>query len=229
MPSLEALAYQVQPISVSLEATGRNSSRDVKIINGGSAPVAIQISMVSRQQNIDGSDRTQAAGSKFVVYPENMVIKPKSAQSVRIQWLGNPHVATEESYRFIIKQVPVKLRYANEAKNSLDFHLTMEGALYIRPENAKSDIIVSSSNIQGKQLDIVFSNKGTSHSLLKNIILTLRQGSRTVNLRGKQIYQIEGKNVLAGARRRFSIPLPAGIQAGQPVSASLKYSETVSH
>lgn len=223
------LAYEVQPISISLAPSGRGATKDFKVINSGTAPIAIQVSMVTRRQNLDGSEQMTPAESNFVVYPQQMVIKERSSQSVRVQWLGAPSVVKEESYRFIIKQIPVNLEYVGAADKAVKFNVTMEGALYVRPDNAKSNIIVSSAVVQGKHLHLVLTNQGSGHSALKNTTLILAQEGHSVVLKELDLPELKEKNILAGARRRFVIPLPRGIQPGKPISASIKYREMISY
>lgn len=223
------IAYEVLPISASLAPSGRDATKDIKVINGGTAPIAIEVTMVTRQQNLDGSEQRKVADSEFVIYPQQMVIKAKSSQNVRIQWLGEPNVKIERNYRFIIKQIPVNLEYASAAPKAVKFNLIMEGSLYIQPASAKSDITVGNATIQGKMVNLILENQGTSHSLLKNVKLTLNQSGRQIELNKEDVPQVEGKNILAGARRSFIIPLPSGIRAGQPVTASVKYDEMLAY
>ena len=221
------IAYQVQPIAVSLSPVGRDATRDVKIINAGSVPIAIQVSMVTRRQNIDGSENRKPADSEFMVYPQQVVIKAKSVQNVRIQWLGEQHVVREKNYRFIMRQIPVSLKYPNSANKGLKFSLIMEGSLYITPKKPQSNIIVNAAMVRGNQLDVILTNQGNTHSFLINTELTLIQGEHTVRLKGREIHQIEDQNILSGSRRLFSIPLPRGIQTGQPISAAVTYNEVM--
>ena len=124
------------------------------------------------------------------------------------------------AYRLIAKQVYVSLE--KQKQTGISMLMTLVGALYVQPNNTKSNLQVRAVQRHGNKLAVTIANSGTRHQLMNYATLTLRNGAKVINIKGKSLIGIEGNNVLAGATKRFFINLPHGFVNGR-WTGTIKY------
>ena len=217
--SLPVQALQMNPLSVVVKPTGGGARQSFKVTNESNQPIAVQFSVTTRQQ-VNNKEIRRPADKDFSIYPPQTIIPPRSTQKVRIQWIGKQKVSKELSYRLIAEQVYVSLK--KEKQTGINMLMTLVGALYVQPNNTRSNVSVRAVQRQGNKLAITLTNNGTRHQLMKYATLSLRNGNKVINLKGRDLVGLEGNNVLAGATKRFFIPLPKGFVNGR-WSATIKY------
>lgn len=227
--ALPASAYRVVPLTIELAPSGRNAQGSFRVINDGDQAIAIQVSIAKRTIAEDGTDGTSPTGDEFVVFPPQMVLRPGQSQAVRVQWKGEANPASELPYRIVTEQLPINLQRERTGGAQVALLLRYEGTLYIVPEGAKAAIGVQEARAETgpdgqRRLSVLVANTGSKHAILGNLKVTVQGGGQTVVLEGEQATGMAGANVLAGARRRFTIPLPATIPAG-PVQVGLNFEE----
>lgn len=218
-------AFQVEPISADFSTRGRGTQKIFRIVNSANAPVAVQLRITTRQQKMDGTEIREPADDKFLIYPPQMIIRPRSTQKVRVQWIGEVNLSQELPYRLIVEQVPIKL--SKEEKTGIKMILTVVGTIYVVPRGVYSQVVVdnvrSHSTKKGQKLALTVSNQGTSHTILEDLTVTVRSGWQRMTLAGDQVKGANGMNVLAGATRRLLLPWPAGLRANHNMSATLDF------
>lgn len=212
-------ALQLNPLSVIVKPTGGGSRQTFKVTNESNKPIAVQFSVTTRQQ-INNKEVRRPADRDFMIYPPQTIIPPRTTQKVRIEWLGKKPVAKELAYRLIAKQVYVSLE--KQKQTGISMLMTLVGALYVQPNNTKSNLQVRAVQRHGNKLAVTIANSGTRHQLMNYATLTLRNGAKVINIKGKGLIGIEGNNVLAGATKRFFINLPHGFVNGR-WTGTIKY------
>jgi fimbrial chaperone protein len=227
--ALPASAYRVVPLTLELAPSGRNAQASFRIINDGEQAIAIQVSVAKRTIAEDGTDSTASSEDEFVVFPPQMVLRPGQSQAVRVQWKGDPNPAGELPYRIVTEQLPINLQRERTGGAQVALLLRYEGTLYVVPEGAKAAIGVQEARAETgpdgqRRLSVLVANTGNKHAILGNLKVTVQGGGQTVVLEGEQATGMAGANVLAGAKRRFTIPLPATIPVG-PVQVGLNFEE----
>lgn len=215
----QASALQMNPLSVVVKPAGGGARQTFKITNESNKPIAVQFSVTTRQQ-INNKEVRRPADRDFMIYPPQTIIPPRTTQKVRIEWVGKQKVTRELAYRLIAKQVYVSLE--KKKQTGISMLMTLVGALYVQPNNTKSNLQVRAVQRHGNKLAVTISNTGTRHQLMSYAILSLRNGGKVINIKGKNLIGIEGNNVLAGATKRFFIPLPHGFVNGRWVG-TIKY------
>ncbi len=218
LTTFSANALQMNPLSLVLKPSGGGAKQSVTVSNEGNQPIAVQFSVMTRQQ-VNNKEVRKPADNDFMIYPPQMIIPARSTQKVRVEWLGAGQLPREQAYRLIAEQVFVSLD--NKNQTGVKMLMTLVGALYVQPNGMKSKLNVTSVKRQGNQLAITVANSGNRHRLMKYATLILRNGGQTLSLKGKQISGLGGNNVLGGATKRFMIPLPKGFRDG-PWQAQLK-------
>lgn len=213
-------AFGLKPLFASLSPTGVGAEYVFRVTNTSDKPIAVQFSTTTREQKVDGTETQKAADDAFMIYPPQAVIGANKTQKVRVQWLGEQNPTKELAYRFIAEQVPVNL---SKKKNSgVQMVMTVVGSIYITPKGIQPKLSINNLRRSGNKLIFSIQNLGTKHALLDNLKIDLSNQGQKVQLSGKQLAEIEGKNILAGAQRELSITYPAGVAIDNRWSAQLK-------
>ena len=217
--SLQASALQMNPLSVVLKPSGGGAKQSFRVTNESSKPIAVQFSVTTRQQ-LNNKEVRKPADKDFMIYPPQTIIPANSTQKVRIEWLGKGNLPREQAYRLIAEQVYVALD--DKKVTGINMLMTLVNGLYVQPTGTKSIIQVKGVQRQGNKLAVTLMNAGTKHQIMNYATLQLKSGGRSLTVKGKGLHGIDGNNVLAGATKRFYIPLPKGYVDGR-WSASISY------
>ncbi len=218
LTTFNANALQMNPLSLVLKPSGGGAKQSVTVSNESNEPIAVQLSVTTRQQ-VNNKEIRKPADHEFNIYPPQMIIPPRSTQKVRVEWLGAGQLPREKAYRLIAEQVFVSLD--NKNQTGVKMLMTLIGALYVQPNGMKSNLKVTNVKRHGNQLAVTVANSGNRHRLMKFATLILQNGAQTISIKGKQLLGLDGNNVLSGATKRFFIPLPKGFRDG-PWKAQLK-------
>lgn len=218
--SSPASAFRLVPIEMEFAPSGRGATQIFRLENDTAEPVAVEVSLMARRMTEQGEDQLEAAGETFAIFPEQIVLPANQSQSVRVQWMGDANPSRELAFRLIAEQLPVDLGKAPLPGGQVRLLVRYVASVYVTPQGARPDPVVTSVAPQGKTLAVTIANNGNTRQILRDATLTVAGGGKTVTLRGEQLSGMAGENVLAGATRRFSIPLPAGLPPG-PLSATL--------
>lgn len=229
-----SFAFKLVPISRTFSPVGANATQSYEIVNDGPDRLAVSVSMVQRQMDLDGKEQYKDADDDFLIYPPQILLEPGATQTVRVTWVGQSNPSKELAYRLVAEQLPIDLNKpqdsAKKANGNIKVLLRYAGSVYVRPDNVKPNVVLESvepqANPQGaNQLALTFSNQGTAHVALRDLRLELKSAQGTVVQLGPE--QLKGVNntvILAGNKRRFVIPYPAGLSQG-PVTATFQFNQ----
>lgn len=224
--------FSFQPLSADFSPAGRGSIQTFRIANDSDKPVAVKITMTTREVDIDGRETNRDAGDLFLVFPPQIVVNPGSHQAVRVQWKGPDAVETEMAFRIIAEQLPVDFDRRELSGGSINIMLRYKGAVYIVPENPKPRIVVE--NVEtvkteggDKKLEITVENEGNAHVILQDLSVLLTEeagdkGGTQIILKDEQLQGMNGENILARSRRRFILPWPSELGEGD-IRAELNF------
>lgn len=214
-------AFGLKPLFATLTPTGKNAEHVFRVTNTADKPIAVQFNMTTREQKNDGREVQTAADDAFMIYPPQAVILPNKTQKVRVQWLGEQNPSKELAYRFVAEQVPVNL--SKEKSTGVQMVMTVVGSVYIEPKGTAPKLSISNLQQSGNKLNFSVQNSGTKHALLNNLKIDLSNQQQTVQLSGVQVAEVEGKNILAGSQRDFSIAYPMDSTINNNWSATLSF------
>ncbi len=230
--------FQFSPLQSIFAVSGQKATQSFLVTNTGKKATAIQIKMVKRQVDLDGKEINTDADDDFILYPPQMLVKAGERQTVRVTWVGNASPTQELSYRIIAEQLPVDLTEIRQIQGSTTVAIKVLfkyiGSVYIAPPNVSPNVSLESAVCQvetdktGKKdskLQLTFANQGTAHAILTDLRLNLSPiGKETipVKLEAKQLIGVNGENILAGSKRRFSLPCPAGLP-NEKLSGTFEY------
>jgi fimbrial chaperone protein len=224
-----ALAFTLVPITMEFEPAGRGANQSFRLENDSSNSVPVQISMLTRQMDLNGVETNAPAEDDFLVYPPQVLLKPNQVQTVRVKWLGTPKPEKELTYRILAEQLPVELDKEKANVSRINVMVRYLGSVYIVPKGAKADVLLESAVPQtdaaGKrQIELIFHNRGTAHSILRDLRLKIQAGDITVELGPEALPNFAGENMLAGQKRRFTLPWPEGLPDG-PLRVTFDFSK----
>lgn len=224
-------AFTLTPITMEFAPSGRGANQAFQVENPSDQPVAVQISMLSREVDLDGKERNAPAEDDFVVYPAQVLLKPKQVQTVRVQWVGTAKPKKELTYRILAEELPIDLTKEQPSGSAVSGHIKVVvrylGSVYIVPKGARANVMLDSTASEigedgTRKLVLVFHNRGTAHVLLSGLKLTFQAGGKTVNLGPDDLKGVAGANLLAGNKRRFVVPWPTELPEG-PVQSSFDF------
>ena len=225
--SSAASAFVLSPSTMDFDPAGRGANRNFQLENPSDQPVAVQVSIVTRQMDVDGNETYSPADSDFTVYPPQTVLQPRQNQTIRVMWLGKTKPLKELNYRIVAEQLPVNLSKENKPGAKLNIMLRYLGTIYVVPKGAKSKVVLDSISQEKAKDDktrliITLHNQGNAHALLRDLKLQLTADDKTVELPESALQGMAAENVLSQQKRRFVIPCPEGFE-GKPVQVKYEF------
>lgn len=222
-----AQAFKLSPIKVEFAPSGRGANQAFLVENEGDQTIAVQVSMLTRGMDLHGAEQNAPADDDFIVYPSQILLRPKQVQTLRVQWVGDPQPEQELAYRILAEQMPIDVTRDQPTGAKINFIIRYLGAIYIVPNGARPDVVIDSVEMNRReegerQLALTFHNRGSAHTILHDLELTLRAGGRTARFGPDDLKGIAGENLLAKTKRRFVIPWPAELP-DDAVSATFDY------
>jgi len=218
-------AFSFSPIIQDFDPAGRGSIQTFRIKNDNEEPIAVQISIMTRRMNTSGEENNSDASDFFTVYPHQLILQPNDSQSVRVQWKGPETVHSEQPFRIIAEQLPISFNGESSEKGQLNIVYRYVGSVYVLPESPASDVTLESVTATESHLTIRLYNRGNSHTILEDLIVSLNNGAKTVSLDYRDLEKMAGENILAGTIRDFIINRPSQL-TGEEISGEISYKET---
>ena len=221
----QAKALSLIPISQDFKPTGREATQTFRLENETNESVAVVVKVMTREVSADGEE-TNVETKDFTVFPSQVALNARQSQMVRVQWRGPSAPRKELAYRIIAEQLPVK-RALEPNAHVIQIVMRYVGSVYVVPSGVRPDITVAAAravtDVQNRRmLELVLRNKGRSHGLLDEPVLTVAAGGSSRILKDDQLKEILGENILAESERRFLIPWPQDLPFEQP-TVEFKY------
>ena len=228
-----SFAFKILPISRTFTPIGNEASQSYDLISDSNEPEAVQLSVVTREMDIDGNESYTPADDDFLIYPPQVILQPNTKQTVLVTWVGDSNPTKELYYRLVSEQVPINLTKPEAGKPTkvtakVEILLKYMGSLYVRPENVEPKLVLDNVIVQKEKdkpvIAITFANQGAARATLADFKLNLASGGKTVALTTEQLKDITGQNILANHKRRFVIAYPADLPQGT-VTATFDYKQ----
>jgi fimbrial chaperone protein len=213
---LAASAFTFEPITQDFTPSGPGAVRNFRLENEGGENVPIRIRVFTREVDEYGKETNLPADGLFVVYPSQVVLKPRSVQNIRVQWKGPSSVETERAFRILVEQMPVDFSGQPAAGSQIRIMFRYLGALYVVPPKPRHEVVLESlipgTDSEGKSvLNLVFRNRGNAHIILGDLKLSLRRddlSEQPLVFSPDSLPGISVENILSGNARRFVLPVP---------------------
>jgi P pilus assembly chaperone PapD len=85
-----AQAFKLEPMLTEFGPSGRSANQAFRVENDSSNTVAVQISMLTRQIDLEGNETNAPAEDDFLVYPPQVLLKPNQVQTLRVNGWALP-------------------------------------------------------------------------------------------------------------------------------------------
>ncbi|HEY9627569.1 MAG TPA: fimbria/pilus periplasmic chaperone [Coleofasciculaceae cyanobacterium] len=227
-----ALAFRLTPMTQVFAPAGNNATHAYNVVNDKDERVAVEITVVERNVDANGTESYIPAEDDFLIYPAQMILEPNTTQVVRVSWLGDPEPEQELAFRLVAEQLPINLVDPDapilvQPVGQVQVLLRYLGALFVRPEGVQAAVQIESVTAQsGEQatptVSINFINQGNASASLRDLKLSLTAQGQTISLTPAQLEGVTGYTILAGHRRSFVVPRPDALPQG-PITATFEY------
>ncbi|RUO29400.1 hypothetical protein CWE12_10505 [Aliidiomarina sedimenti] len=131
-------AYELHPISLTLEEMGRNSSGVFRLQNTTERPLTFEISAARRVLKDGYYDELEDADEDFIIMPPQAYIEPGDFQVFRVRYLGNKVLDQAAGYRIIFYQLPVDL--APVEGSGVQFVMHIHAPVFVVPRGTVAEI-----------------------------------------------------------------------------------------
>ena len=83
-----AFAFQFSPLEQEFEPTGANSQKTYTVVNDSEDQIAIEFSVLQRNQDASGEEVRSASSAEFVISPAKVIVAPSSTYVVRVKYIN---------------------------------------------------------------------------------------------------------------------------------------------
>ncbi len=202
---IPGFAFNFTPIDATLRPAGSGATQTFSVENPSPTPVAVEITMYTRDISVDGEDILTSAEELFVVYPSQLILQPGGRQSVRVQWTGADTLDKEQAFRLIAEELPINLNDEEEEGAGLDLLVRYVASIYVQPQGAEARLSIEPEST-ASGLALVVRNQGTMRAILRAEDYAIYADGEQVTLDEEQLESLSAINVLAGNTRRLVIP-----------------------
>jgi fimbrial chaperone protein len=202
--SFNVFAFKFSPMSTSIELKDKKNSTLFFMENDSDRPIAVQLSLLKREMNIDGIEANSKIDNELTLYPSQLIIPANEKRSVKVAWVGKVIPTKELSYRLVAEQLPIELEKDKKKKASIKVLLRYVAALYIIPEDFSSEVVLEKLDTEEKNVILKLSNKGKKHQVLTNLSLTFSSDKKKeIVIKAEELTGMSGENILAESMRVF--------------------------
>ena len=223
MVSLPTSGFRLTPMTQALDISSGGKKAVFHVKNESDKPIAVEISLAKRVMDKKGKEQHPDAGDLFIIFPDQLIVKPKEKRAISVTYLGQEQPVKEEAYRLIAEQLPVGLDKSKKRTN-IKILLKYVAAFYIRPKKPKSDLRLKTLKtriLKKRTLRFVVRNEGSIHEILADYKLKVSSPKNSSTLRGRELKGFLGENVLSGHEREFDINVGAMFPVGTDVQLEL--------
>jgi P pilus assembly chaperone PapD len=211
-----ATAMTVQPVVIDLQTSGRGMSQVITVENNFATPLPVELNVQELQLTPDGVKQTGKDPGDLLVFPPQTLIQPGQTQTFRVQYVGNPDLASSKHYYVTVAQLPVKLP---QGQSAIQILYNFQVLISISPSGSKPQIGVQNAeigqNAEGKPIPLVtLRNAANTHGYLSNgrinVVEKNATGARifTKTLSSAEIQQTMGFGLIGGGQtRKITVPV----------------------
>ena len=217
-------AMTVQPVVLDLQTSGRGMSQVITVQNTFATALPVEIRIESLDVDGDGFHGTGKDPGDLLVFPPQALIQPGQTQTFRVQWVGNPNIASSKHYYVTVAQLPVQLPQGQSAIQILyNFQVLVSAS----PAGARSNLQIAGAefgkNADGKPIPVVVvKNESGAHGYLSRgrleITETDASGKQVFDkvFPGPELQQVVGFGLVAsGQTRRIAVPVVLPVEGGK--------------
>ena len=223
MPTI-ASATTVSPVILDVATSGRGVAQNVSVTNTGAAPLPVELTVTALHATATGFVASKASTDDLLVAPPTALIPPGQTQTFRVQWIGDPDMASSKHYYVSVNQLPVKLPEGQSAVQVVyNFQVLVSASSPTRKAQLAISAVAPAAPVEGKPAaSITVENKGAAHGYVSQHKLKITETnaagatvwSRTMT--GGEFQQLVGYGLIAsGQTRTMVVPLDGAVKDGK--------------
>lgn len=198
----------------------------IQATNNGDVKTPIQIAIVHREPDINGKEdyeKSKDASDLFQIIPSQVILGPKEKRSIRITYIGEPRIASEQAFRFIAEEFPIDVSDSSKVKDKAVANIAIlsryVGSLYVKPSGVSPQLTfdaVADKNPKEQMMIVTIKNTGTEHKILNDTKYNfMTTGDKKLYPWTAETLKAMGNhNILPGHTRKISIPWPKEMPVG---------------
>jgi fimbrial chaperone protein len=200
--------FTIEPAVVTFSAGQGEKTAMVEVVHTGGGPAAVQFTVFERKLDIDGKliEDGLSKSSDFIVYPAQVILKPRERATVQIQYKVAGKVASDRAYALLSQEVPLDVDDDDDEGVRMQVKMLTNYYTVISLETGKSGKLefLSSKSIGGGKIEVLVENKGGGRisTMDLNIIVN---GGLIKNATGI------GNSIMPGQTRRFTFEWPRAV------------------
>ena len=203
--SYNLYAFKFSPMSTSIETKSGNNSTLFYLENDSDQPIAVSVSVMTREMDLKGVESNNKINQEMTVYPSQLIIPGNEKRSTKVSWVGKDIPTKELAYRLVAEQLPIDLDTSVKKKAAIKVLLRYVAALYVAPESFSSEVSLKKFEVTSKSVSFVIQNTGKKHQILSNLVLKI-SGKKELEISGDELKGMSGENILALSERVFIFP-----------------------
>lgn len=157
-------AAQVTPMIVDIAPLGRGAVARIELSNPGNSAFPLEVQVFRGEISEAGELTLTPADADFLVFPAQTIVQPGSQQVFRLQYIGEPEVATSQIYYMQIRQIPVQIA---PGQNQVQIVVNFNVLVNVIPDGAtpRPAIVSAQPATRGEAhgVEVRMSNTGTRY------------------------------------------------------------------
>ena len=218
--------FQVDFLKYNFDTAGSGGTRSLIVTNKETNLLAVEISVATRDIDVDGNETLGEPSKDFDIYPAQLLINPGEDANVILVWKGAVNPSHELAYRVISSEIPFHDSSSFKAGPiQLLVGRRFLHAAYVTPPNVKPNIriqsLTSSENAGVLSLVVMVENAGAAHKIVSKFAVRVTHSvsagksvplARPLEIRDPSFSK--RFNLLPGGAMRFVVPWPISLPLG---------------
>ncbi len=165
-----AEAAQVTPMIVDIAPLGRGAVARIELSNPGTAAFPLEVQAFRGEITESGELQLTPADEDFLIFPAQTIVQPGGQQVFRLQYIGDPEVATSRVYYMQIRQIPVQVA---PGQNQVQLVVNFNVLVNVIPDGATPRPTIASAHpaTRGEThgVEVRMTNTGTRYFLASSM------------------------------------------------------------
>lgn len=141
-----SFAFSFSPMVSTITVESGTPRRSYNVRNDGATPVAIQISLATREIDLYGRE-TNRETDELIAYPSQFILRGGERQEVFVEWVSGDGPNSERAYRITAEQIPLNLGDEPPGRARVRLNVRYVASLYVGPAGVSPDLVVASAQL----------------------------------------------------------------------------------
>ncbi|RYG69434.1 molecular chaperone [bacterium] len=216
---IQAEAARVSPMVVNVTPGGRGSIARIELANPAEREFPVEVIMMRGDISEEGELTLTPADDDFLVFPAQVVVKPRSQQVLRVQYVGDPDLDKSLIYYAAVRQLPVAFE---PGQSQVQVVVNFNVLVNVVPDNTRADPVVevvgATTREEKPGIEVRVTNRGSRFFLAGNVAWDIAgRTAEGVAVKVRRTPEEMAKSVGVGVvapdkTRRFFIPFDQVLQ-----------------